>query len=682
MPSLITKSITKTPYLNSLIDEFYSVSKGNYKTGVEKIRQIALLLSTVTDLLPTSPSLTGRINFLGKELLKESTRLEKFNYEDQINGLIVELHNYKNALQVEAVFYGCISKVFETYQEWSQEPVLTEFWANLPTIFEHVFFDCESKKYSFFKLDLSLLEKTFSSLELDKLPVSFDQIISTMFCLYEIQDNCLIIPADAIPSIEILAYWIESPDSYIKLVGQIFLFCKFDTLLITSCMQGKFTTEKILSSFEEKLFIHYLKTKKELIPLFTHLLKYTIDAKDDHKALTNILVNKDFLNEDKRLKGSDWLEEAANVYSLIRKLELGLKKIFPIDSPLLKRTNAYLLKSSCDPKIFIFSEFCHSIADCSLKYPITPDHPFVVDEESFKMLNPYYYLIANNKENKGTAKDLKPIKIIKEKKKTKSDRSLKSAAIVSTSTVSEVAATGGAGTGGAGTSSFTSTPLIKDDDDLNLSSLLTLFKLKKSTPTIKEEKSCPKVDFLLASIMETQKLLKKISIHKRVAVWWESSDIGLAYYKYGKDDKIHHLTKDEMILSHQLPQKLLLLLLNPHFGIKKTITLKTGEVISKHYEASISINKERYIIEASINEEKNQLFHYYARRIKRVEDLKISSDSTLSTLESTEISTEGWSEISLSSLGFSFDKEGNVSYSEDDKIYFIPRLQHPWLAKA
>ena len=191
-----------------------------------------------------------------------------------------------------------------------------------------------------------------------------------------------------------------------------------------------------------------------------------------------------------------------------------------------------------------------------------------------------------------------------------------------------------------------------------------------------------KAALLESSLKKAEETLKTFHFHRRVAAWQQSGEIGLEYYQFGKDGVSHDLERDEMILRHRLPKDLLLLAINPHYGVKKPVLLASGEVIREHYETCLLIDGKKYILEVSLNDH-NMLFHFYARRVRQMKDFENMMTSWPHERASIQalvagavgVADEGHEFDGIDARSLSFDKDGNAACDFESHHFVVPILK-------
>jgi hypothetical protein len=644
-----------------LFNELYSIPKEKCSLALIKIIEVARLFSSFSD----DPSgLSGRIKYIGKTLLEE---LETLDHSDPIKGLtsvLCEACNFKNALQVEAVFYGSISRTFDIYYRISQLPHLHDMWAEMPFIFENIRQD--SKIPGAYCINLAPLKDYFSKLDFDTLPNSFDTTMIQIFQQYQIINGELIVPLGSLPSALLLEAYMESSDFHSKLMAQMLYFCLIEEQLVYGEHSSKLVSSKLLSSLKAQPLDLYLG-KRALIPLFGNFVE---QLKVADQEPTQLLFNVPFLEKDQRIRGPDWLESSADAFAIVCEIEKLSRRFFKSGS--LKAFDSMIEEKGVDKKVIMWTKGFEEFYDLNflpVPYPIKAAHPFASDREAFKLL-PFYSFMKANKAFIYLMQEEAAEAAGARKKHKKSSTPQKQ--VASPSCLS------GGGAGGPVASADTAEEI--DEKSVLLSGFGGKFKPK--APLEKKISLEPRALHLKASIEKASDYLKTITFHPRVKVWQKSAEAGLAYYHFASEGAGAVISSEEMVLRHRLPLDLLILALNPHYGIKKPIKLESGEIVHDHFETCLLINEKKYVLEVSINH-KGVLFHYYARRVRCIQDyqqmLSITPDqyaSVREVIKSPKAFIEEGEEFAPISAGeLTFDKDGNVGCIVDKNTYQVPVLK-------
>lgn len=665
--------------LTPLLDQLHAIPKERYSACVHKVKQIAQALCNFS---MGDSLLNGRVQYLGTNFLLELQKPSASHELSAIESILYEIANFKNALQVEAVYYGAISKMFDRHYRISQIPQLKELWAEMPFMFRNIIHD--QTMLDCFRINLRPINEYFSKFDLDTLPDSFDTTLIQIFQLYPIQGDELIIPFGCLPSIELIEAYMESSDFHSKLLAQILFFCKIEEDNIFSEHTSKFVSSHLLSSLRAQPFDFYL-TKKELVPLLGHFIENTEKLKAIGADCLDLLFDEAFLRGDHLLKSSDWIEDASVCFDLLRRIELGVRKIFKIG--MLAPVDERILAEGCDKKVLMWTKAFDEIEtkySYPLAYPISDAHPFVLDKASFKMLSFPVYIEANHSRIR-EARELVALKALKkalkaEGGKKKAPKS-KPAALTGGACSAEayVAPKVSAAVCGAGKA-----VAEEADEELDFSVFFHGKKpAAKATASAASVKALrPRSSSFEASLKLAYEHLTTLEFHKRIKVWQRSEEAGLDYYQFGQAGISHDLTREEMILRHRLPKDLLLLSLDPHFGVKKSITLSSGEVIENHFESCLMIDGKKYILETSINKN-GVVFHFYARRITNIQDYQqmlTFSPSEYPTIQRLAIGSiasedEGKEFEGIDVARLSFDKDGNALCVFESHTYQVPILK-------
>jgi hypothetical protein len=685
--SSIVSSPLEHPAVSALMDQLYAIAKGKISLAISKVRELALVLSTIDKL---EPSLAGRVQFLGRNLLHELAGEKVINDLSATEATLVSCCNMKNALQVEAVYYGAISRTFDIHLNLSMIPQLHELWTEMPFMFKNIIHD--QRMIDSFRIKLAPLNEYFSRFDFDALPERFDTTMLQIFQQYDVIGDELIVPIGSLPPVDFLEAYMGSSDFHSKLMAQMLYFCALEERVLFGAHSSKFLSQQLLTSITKQPFDFYLP-KKQLIPLFCHFVEASMATKAEGQPVDSILFDESFLRRDRELKGESWLEESACVFDLIHKIELGVRKIFK--PGFLGPLDEILQAEGCDQKVIVWTNvFIHPHIHTDIVYPIKKEHPFASDKAAFKLLPLPQFMDACHERAKAI-RELEAVKALKKASKGKKAppaKPAKAASAGGASAAASAAAVEVVSSKAIILGSFTEDSEEEDELDYSVfchtkafasgggggasggASIHAASKIK--TP------SSPKMAALTASLAAAEHYVKTLRFHRRVLAWQHSKESGLEYYHFGCEGVTHELSAEEMTLRHRLPQDLLLLALNPHFSIKKPITLSAKEVIENHYETCLTIDGKKYILEVSINAD-GTLFHYYARRVRLINDYQkmlsfYSADSkgTIAAELHDGASSAGSSGLEGFNAGsISFDAHGNARCAFEGHIYQIPVIK-------
>jgi len=688
--------------INRVVEELSKVSK-KPEVALAKITELATLFSKLP---PDSSILNGRACYIGNTLLKELQLPENAAIDQGLLAVLCESCNFKNALQVEAVFYGPLSTIFDVYLKISQLPYLRELWMEMPAIFRCISYGPE---YSgAFHINLAPLTDYFSKLDLDGLDPSFASTMAWIFHQFEIRDGELIVPFDLLPSASFLEEHMESSDLHSKLLAQLLYVCVIEEHLVYKECSGKLLSAQLFRFLKDQPFDLYL-SKKPLVPLLANFLESSQLIVARGLDTSSILFDAELLLKDHRIKEPRWLEESARFFESICHLEQAVRGFFK--PSFLKGFDRDVIKVGYDQKVFSWVEQFQTVADTHglpIPYSINRAHPFVSDRVSFERLPYSNFLRANyemiellhEESAKEKASTKSPSKS-KEKKTspTKVFSNSSSSSEVASYACSSLAMSGACTKKSEGLPSFEHAACAAKggaggDDEEGLDFLsafiqssskaaasLVAASLSPSSPGRKKKAYLSAEASTLAASMESaQDKLRILSFHPRVKSWHTSAEAGLDFYGFGHEGVSHELSREDMILRHRLPKDLLLLALNPHYGIKKSITLKSGDVIDEHYETCLLIDGKKYVLEASINH-LGVVFHFYARRVTKVEHYQqMLSISDLQfammrdVIKGAKSATEEKEEFA-SAGSLTFNKEATATCLFDGHTFEVPILK-------
>lgn len=537
--------------------------------------QIAKALSALSELGSkyqeyTSPykTLDTRIHFIGSYLTTSVEKNSKYGTHLGMQAVILELCNLKNALQVEAIFFGTIYPSLKYYSTLIGEPKIKTLLETLPEIFQNISFEGEELPH--FKINIQPFMDYVKKKDISALSTTFDILMFKMLSLYTIEDGSLIIPRGALPPKGLLEYLMEhAADEESQLFSQILYACYLDEELFKHTLTLRPLSVKIISMIAGGHYYHYSQ-KGDLVPFLDKLLKAIQKLVNEGKNPEHVLVEQALFEDLAPDELGLWLESAATSYELVRKIELGARKLFAMGE-LAAVTEVALLKA-CDPQILDWAEAINAnpvhLSHAKKKYPLSKQMPFAGTKEEFSLLPHYKYLSA-------CFEFPHPPKVpskIKIKKKPQ-------AAVLSG--------------GSCAVESCVDTP-----------------------PPSPVRSLSPEAKTIDDAFRATQEFLEGITVSQRVSLWEHLPEEALKLYRF--DESKAALSKEEMILRHQFPKDIALAIFNELYSLPKNF-LKDDSRVHRSFHSCLMIDEKKYILEATLDED-NTLYHLYARPLRSTSD--------------------------------------------------------------
>jgi hypothetical protein len=658
------------------LEQLSRVKSNDFSLALKIIEELGHSFASIDDLTAVSK---GRVAFLGDHLL---TLLDRFISieppHEVVAKLITALANLKNALQMEAANFGWVYHPIQVYSQLNRSPHLRELQAILPEVLHKIKFADQDH----FVIDAEPIQRYFASVDIRGLTNQFDLVMITLMSEYHFEGSTIRIPLSKIPPIHLLERYLGIEDIHCKLVIQILYACGIQYSLMRKHVTGNELVQKALfdvlektelgyqledspaalASPEVKYNFHNYLEKKPLIPLFSAIL----EERDLYMARggrsIDMLVSEDFISRITPMLGEDWLEESAEAYDLIRRIEISCRKIFP--RGFLGELDELIRAEASDPLL------THRIAFMNREIVawhgrtstcISPEILHSGSKEQFKLFAFYQFIQTYNKKGllaKPTPEeDDLSVKMPSGKKDpSKSEKPTKAhrkGGAGSTSRAPDSPLTPDAGAGRA------PDPVIRETPGRGAGS-----KAKPAITRVPYE-----------GVENSGDFLRGISLHPRVNAWNKSPAAGLAYYGYGSGAP-HVLPQDEMILRHRFPPEMLSLLFSDLYSKESRIQNRSGE-LCRHFESVLNIDGRKYMLEATVDA-RGILFHYYARPLTNFADyfhLTRESPSEFPELPKKEEAPTPLARIPTKEIHS--DEQGNAIFEFDGHAYKVLLLRMP-----
>jgi hypothetical protein len=636
------------PEISSHLSNLSKVKSKRYDQALAIIGELSLTLQK-TKFKSLSPSLKDKIVYIGSEI-ETAWRKEPphdldgvpiLNYTwYKVCSVLSAITNIKNALQVEAVFFGYFENAISHHLSLHRNRHITGLLDAFPKLVSHIRTAIEGDA-SYVFIDAEPIFRYFNSLDVSLLTAAFDRYLFTILKLSEFTTtNEFKIPIDLIPEAEAIEELMKSADESSLMILKILYVCRNEYDWFDAHQTHRNLLKPIVKIFQAKGDDVYL-AKKNLIPMYHQLVVEKGKLKD--KKFIDLFYQPEFLESMEPMIATPWLAEDAAAYGLVRKLEKCIELIS--DKLKFSHFNHFLKEKGADEMLIkICTEISRSCKHnfSELPFPISEDQPFAMTKEEFLRLKLSNYFIDLKKliESK-EEKKLVRIKIKEGKKKKSSSTKSSKGPIV----------------------------ICKDSK----------IELKKDAPIsyIDEEEPKDAIETLDESFDRTYRYLDRIFMEKRVDVWTVSAEAGLEYYHFDDPAFCHELSREEMILRHRLPPQLFILAFNDHYSIKTDWFNPRTEKMCKKRECVLSINGRKYLLQATVDE-RSILFHYYARPINRFQDYihETALDRHMHDASTKDASIdESPKALSFERSGFIFDDQQTVHIDFEGRHYAIAKLR-------
>ncbi|MCX6991177.1 MAG: hypothetical protein NTX49_08985 [Chlamydiae bacterium] len=658
------------------------VRPGNFPSALTIIRQLGTSFAAIDSLTPVSK---GRIAFLGNRLLGllDGYASREAPYE-VIAKVIADLANLKNALQMEVANFSWIYHPIQTYSQLSRSPYLRELQEILPEVLHKI----RLGDRDHFVIDAEPIQRYFASVDTHGLTNQFDLLMIILMSDYKFEGSKITIPLSKIPRMDLLERYLGIEDIPCKLVIQMLYACGLQYSLISNHLTSNDLVQASLFNVLEKIepsstakpiaagvlagvpveysFNNYLE-KKPLIPLFSAILEERDLYMAEGTPTINMMVSEDFISRITPMMGEDWLQESAEAYDLIRRIEISCRKIFP--RGLLGDLDELLRTQASDPYLLdriIFMNHELAIWKGRGASLISPDLLHSGSKEDYKLLAFYQFMKIHAKdtdmdkaeaEAKSEKDEVFSVKIPSSKKDPRKGKKPAKAQRQ----------------GGAGSTSLAATSAL--EDDAGAAKAPDPVKMKPPAAEVAHLLHPTGNPFLTEAISKSRASLSRTSLAPRVNVWNISGDRGLAYYGYGLRTE-HVLSPEEMILRHRFPPGILSLLFSDLYSKESTIQRPSGE-ICRHFESVLYIDGKKYMLEATADS-RGTLFHYYARPLTRFADYFQLTRESPSEFPVLKGKAEAPTPLAgVSTEGIRSDPQGNATFEFDGHTYKILLLRMP-----
>jgi hypothetical protein len=548
------------------------------------------------------------------------------NFEKLI-GILLNLGLLKSLLQLEVFIFQMLEMAILTNIKILNDPLLESLWIDLPGIFGKI--EIVREPHPCITLPIECVKSYFNSVRLQTTNLSFHSMLLQLIEASKIDEDKLHIPVEKIINIDAVKPLISSEDRETRVLAQLIYACNIekqllegDSVGISDILQKSLGLITFFKDFAKKLtpdqatYISCTPILKVMLIAFRKLP--TLDV--------SVFFEKRILEEFSTLITNSWIDECADFYEYLLKLEnfikLHVPKLDKIDEtisvgafPILAKAGDTLRNSDSDRKFPIYGTkfFCESREEFlnlvfvnrstrSSDTPVTVESGLITHHHPF---DPRFFEALSCRTPTPTTPER-----------------------LSEAPLEEIA------------------------------SPLSHF-----------------IDLTFSSSMDyTRSFLAEIRYHPRVMSWFESIDSGLKYYDYKAETDPFGRQRHRLITRHHFPSEILTFAFNPIYSQKTFWTSPAGELIDV-YRSVILINSKPHILEANLCSEK-VLYHFYAKPIEAVEDyftIIQDSDSIFPALKDVAIEKPTL-RISLENPVV-VEANGNVAIKFEGNTYTISRLK-------
>jgi hypothetical protein len=626
------------------------------------LKKVEALIETMQRPLGFSTILTGRIQFIASALQVGILSSKELGIESELASVLTTMANMKNALQIEAVFFGTLQPNLTRYYHLYSNPLLKKFLSEFPKIFNCIDFSCVTD--GFFKIAVDPLADYFDSLEILETDRLYDRLMLGFFHSGSMSEDgkFITIPTALIPSQKIIKMCLDSSDKRTQAMGQIFTIFQIEHEAIFESSSPFPICADLFGILGKGSFDAYLE-KKPLTPFFCELMTAQKELLAKGFSNKEIFITPNFIHRLHKLPIENWQQESADTFTFIRKIELYVKKIFPVG--FLDGLNAMIKTKGCDQKIVLWGDHIRTLSykGKTVEFPIYTGHPFCESVEEFNLL-PVFQTIHNSRLK--TVEEPKAAKEKPKRGKTKPQPVAEASACSSEKKPKE--------------------PPVPDflvescepEDDLEtivsaefLSKIKTSPKIESSSPTFilsRFEK------LILDSIEETKGFLADVKFEKRVSDWWISDEEGFSHRSIDAESVDYEKTKAHYAITHDFPPEILIFACNRLYSFGSVFN-DPGSLEFNHFTSCIMINDKKYKLSVAFNRFKS-CYHLYAEKIDKWKNYLNLKDAagefpSLGALERAPILDI---KKIIDDANFNIDSSGNAIFEYKGRTIKVIRL--------
>jgi hypothetical protein len=661
----------------SIVKSLIEISSAKKAVIFERLSSLADAIKHVSNV---KPLVASRLNFI-------SAKLREVSLSKDLVEVMACVSLLKSSLQIEASMYGSLEPMIKKYQFICSQKELKGLKANFFDILKSI--NLKAFHDDGYHVDIKIYREILESKGISSIQDGVFVSILKLLKGSNLDGDFLIIPLSKMPSKDCLKNLISdsSQNEYVKLLAQILyltqlsrdvtkmydsderiegLFLKSLSLLETVRNSKNFLLSVLQKEFSQAKFplemFHYLSEKEESSkPLLSvpfcpleveitpclHYLENSVLSKSFRKDAPDQVFSGNFLSSLSDSYDPNWLEDSAEVFDLLCKIEGVFNKKF-------SKREWEITKEACS---MICSDEYTDIVLMGLsrlfevpEYPVRKDKIFCENKIEFLLLP--FARFSHHLDVKRTALDFmlkeaeeEDAKKVACKKKGKKQKEKVQEACLNPLIGTSLGE-------GASVAAAEETALPRASlEGLSCSTVLT------SSP----------IDRLLSSYRESYRTFREnYLLHPRVLVWQKSSSAGLLYWKERGEYRPIDVTDEELILHHRLPRQVLFLAFDPHFSFEGRRKIEKSRLLY------LLIDNNKYLIELSLNE-RSQVYHFMARPCRNFTSIFKDNEIDPIKIHDELEDTEGW--VTMDSKDVVFDPDSfDVHLQQDGHRYVVKFL--------
>jgi hypothetical protein len=592
------------PAIREKLGALRECKQGQYKLALTKLRELG---STLSDGAGLPPIALGRAQFIWESIqntIKDSSGCDEANI---LASVILEITNLKNALQVEAVFFGGVYGTIEKHFYLHFDPSLSELIASIPEIFECIQTQ-DLAHTGLYKINLEHLEAYFDEAGVASACQLFDNLMLKSIASYQLSEDkkSITIPVGGLPSKSELQPYLRSSDLLSRRLAEIlFIFITEEEIVCSS--QTNYALANAIMGFIEQPCITQYTRKRALLPYLSSLIEANLELKGRYRNSISMLTSSEFIRKIYSTSPFLWLDDSADTFELIRNIECYIRKTIPIRS--LTKVDEVIFSEGADENILSFGDHLRTFKRGKNRFifPLSKQHPFCTSKEEFYSLafshcpiqhstsdEPELSAVAVTSAAKKKPKEAKP----HVKKPTKEPKS----AIVQEATHEPVLYSG------SGCKAY-------DAEEVDLSKIASRQLLAQIGVHCSGKRSS-KASPIDESIIATREFLSDVGYEKRVSDFWKSEELGLSHRDDLVSSDLGYAEKvEQFVKTHDFPKGLLLFACNPLYSTS-SVWGNPGRLKHNNFASVVYIDGIKHKLTVTLNRI-GKIYHLYAAPITK-----------------------------------------------------------------
>lgn len=643
-----------------------SCKKDEFGKTLSKVQSLIGVLLAAEGLSGLTAETSKFIGMKFKTVIESNISLTA---KEQLSHIFFQAANLKNALQMEAVIFGGLYPTINRYHRLLSEPKLEGLVTQIPKIFKCI--NLNSIFSGIFEIEIEPLAEYFNSQGYSNAWSLFDHLMFRFAASGALSDDGLkiLIPVQCLPPKEFIEVCLESADPRCRVLAQIFAIFFVESESLDETNTPFPLNLRFLELLDHDNLHGYLE-KQPLIPFLARAISLQESMKASGLESKDIIIHPDFIFDLHRICGKSWLEQSAETFDLVRKIDLYVRKIF--DKSELVIIDHRIETEGCDPMLIIWSNLVRSLnAEPKFLIPIDAAHPFCTTKEDYLLLPFFKSFQAHMKHFKDEAELMEKaeLKALKASVKKKKKPALKPAATGGAGTASTCAAMAGASA---------SAEAVYTEEEIDYKALETILP-EKFLASLRHPKSAASSapasahssDPIAVSIEATRHFLKDARFEKRVSDWWVSKEMGLSHRALDSTASDYLAQKAQLELTHDLPKELLLFACNPLYSTPGVYG-DPGMMRYNHFTSCIFIDEKKYKLTVAFNRVKS-CYHFSAKEILSFETyLNLKAPGEFPTL--AEALSGASEEVVMADSAFSIDGLGNAIFPHKSHVIKIIKM--------